>query len=171
MSKNKITAVRVVSMTAALVCMITIFCFSAQKAVKSNEVSGSVLERVLSVLVKDYDELPDAERTALLNKYGGLIRKIAHFGIYTVLGFFVCLSFSGTKFRYPARSGMSLAICILYAAADEIHQYFVPGRSCQFGDVLIDGGGAFLGILLAVLITAALVKLSKKEKKTNKNRS
>ena len=37
---------------------------------------------------------------------------------------------------------------ILYAISDEIHQYFVPGRSAEIRDVLIDVLGANIGILL-----------------------
>lgn len=29
-------------------------------------------------------------------------------------------------------------LCVLYAASDELHQYFVPGRAALVGDVVID---------------------------------
>lgn len=38
--------------------------------------------------------------------------------------------------------------CALYACSDELHQYFVPGRSCRFFDVCVDSTGAFFGALL-----------------------
>ncbi len=38
--------------------------------------------------------------------------------------------------------------CVLYACSDELHQYFVPGRSCKFFDVCVDSSGAFFGALL-----------------------
>ena len=38
--------------------------------------------------------------------------------------------------------------CALYACSDELHQYFVPGRSCKFFDVCVDSTGAFFGALL-----------------------
>lgn len=37
--------------------------------------------------------------------------------------------------------------CALYACSDELHQYFVPGRSCKFFDVCVDSTGAFFGAL------------------------
>ena len=40
------------------------------------------------------------------------------------------------------------AVC--YAATDELHQWFVPGRSCEFRDVCVDGAGALIGCLAAV---------------------
>ena len=36
-------------------------------------------------------------------------------------------------------------IAILYAITDEVHQRFVPGRSCQAADWAIDTAGAALG--------------------------
>ncbi len=39
--------------------------------------------------------------------------------------------------------------CVAYAISDEIHQYFVPGRSSDYRDVLADACGA--AIILAVL--------------------
>ena len=46
---------------------------------------------------------------------------------------------------------ISLIIGIVYATSDEIHQSFVPGRSPQFTDVMIDTMGVTLGILLIML--------------------
>ena len=36
----------------------------------------------------------------------------------------------------------------LYAATDEVHQLFVPGRSGQVSDVLLDSAGAIAGLAL-----------------------
>lgn len=41
-----------------------------------------------------------------------------------------------------------LAFCALYAMSDEIHQAFVPFRSCESVDWLIDIAGSMLGILV-----------------------
>lgn len=35
-----------------------------------------------------------------------------------------------------------------YAVFDEIHQIFIPGRSCQVKDMLIDSSGVLLAVLL-----------------------
>ena len=48
--------------------------------------------------------------------------------------------------------GRAFRIAALYAATDELHQYFVPGRACMFTDVCIDSFGALLGILFATVI-------------------
>lgn len=43
-------------------------------------------------------------------------------------------------------------IGILYAATDELHQYFVPGRSCDFTDWLADIAGLACGALIIYII-------------------
>lgn len=52
------------------------------------------------------------------------------------------------------------ALGALYAISDEIHQTFVPGRSGQVQDVLID----FLGVIIGICVLLFLVKLFNKGK-------
>jgi len=42
---------------------------------------------------------------------------------------------------------MAALFCVIYAATDEFHQYFIEGRSGEFKDVCIDGIGAVLGTM------------------------
>ena len=46
----------------------------------------------------------------------------------------------------------AFAIGALYAVSDEIHQIFVPGRSCELRDILIDSAGVLVGILAFQLL-------------------
>ena len=48
---------------------------------------------------------------------------------------------------------LSWAFGTFYAITDEIHQYFVPGRFCDWKDVCIDSAGVALGCLICSLIT------------------
>ena len=54
--------------------------------------------------------------------------------------------------NYKNNIYIPIIICILYAISDEIHQLFVPGRSGQVSDVLLDTLGAFTGIMIYKLI-------------------
>ena len=76
------------------------------------------------------------------------IRKLAHLTVFCILQI---ISFS--IFRTFGKSFLTSAIYSLlivfgYASFDEIHQYFVPGRSCQFTDVLIDTLGGLVGLTI-----------------------
>ena len=50
---------------------------------------------------------------------------------------------------------MAWGAATLYAATDEFHQLFVPGRAGLPTDVLIDATGAALGLLVACSLMAA----------------
>ena len=45
---------------------------------------------------------------------------------------------------------LAILLASAYGATDELHQYFVPGRSCDVLDWLADTVGALVGGLLAV---------------------
>ena len=57
-----------------------------------------------------------------------------------------------------------MLVGVLYAASDEFHQSFVPGRSPSIVDVGIDSLGVLTGIL-AVLIIISIYRALKSDKK------
>lgn len=78
-----------------------------------------------------------------------LIDKLYHVLGYTVLGFLVTHAFvnaSSHIFRH-APWIFSFLFVILYAASDEWHQSFVPGRSVSILDWTADCIGGFLGVV------------------------
>jgi VanZ family protein len=64
-----------------------------------------------------------------------------------ILGVLVANCLLNTNVPKPRLFLLALLICILYAISDEIHQMFIPGRSGQVSDVLIDSTGGLVGIL------------------------
>lgn len=80
-----------------------------------------------------------------------VVRKTAHFSEYLVLAILSAHAFD------PKRSGCregivaALVLVMLVSSIDETIQLFVPGRSGQVADVLIDCSGALVGILLRTL--------------------
>lgn len=48
----------------------------------------------------------------------------------------------------PAGVSVAIVLSILYAATDEWHQSFVPGRSASVFDVLVDTSGILLGLIV-----------------------
>ena len=72
-----------------------------------------------------------------------VLRKIAHAAEFAVLGFLL--------HRALRRDGWALALGIAYAASDELHQHFVPGRQGSPLDVLIDAVGVAVGVYVGRL--------------------
>jgi VanZ family protein len=72
-----------------------------------------------------------------------MLRKIAHFGEFFLLGF----GMQGTLY-YGKKYNMSkpMLLCLLVAIADETIQMHVAGRSSEIMDIWIDFAGAVVGV-------------------------
>ena len=93
-----------------------------------------------------------------------LVRKMAHFTEYAVLGVMMYLLFSTP--RKQSRGLLPAAACLAAAGVDEFLQRFADGRAPGLRDVAIDFAGACLGILLA----AALLALAYRARKTRREK-
>ena len=75
-----------------------------------------------------------------------MLRKSAHAIVFAVLAALALQAFRSSELRHPAI--WAIALASVYAASDELHQAFVPGRTPFVGDVAIDIAGAAAGLLL-----------------------
>lgn len=142
-------------------CMVLIFCFSAQDASESDKTSDSFTVKVLSTVSSKFNDLDEEKKAEVVDSLTFPVRKAAHFSIYFVLGIFSALTFiSVKKLEFYYNSLIAFLLCFLYAVSDEIHQYFVKGRSCEIRDMLIDSTAA----LLAVIIVTAAIKIEREKK-------
>ena len=69
----------------------------------------------------------------------------------------VTRTFPLNPIQYPLT--MSILFSFLYACTDELHQIFVPGRSAQFRDILIDTLGASFGATITYLTIKLFAKI------------
>ena len=130
--KNKLNIILV------LIWMLLIFLMSSYNANMSSEQSGVIVNFIANIL-----NINNLELLSLI------IRKLAHYTEYLILGLLLVNLLKDYHNKYLL---ISLIICILYATSDEIHQLFVPGRSCQFLDILIDTLGSITGTYLYKLL-------------------
>ena len=80
-------------------------------------------------------------------------RKTCHLTEYAVLAWLFWRAIRKPVKHDPrpwrwTEAGLALAIVFLYAAGDELHQAFVPSRTAQISDVLIDTCGGAVALLL-----------------------
>src|SRR5690349_9637518 len=73
-----------------------------------------------------------------------IFKKGAHFTVYAVLAVLFRRALPPSRWIW----WLSWICTVLYAASDEWHQSFVPGRHPQATDVLIDASGAVAGLLI-----------------------
>ena len=111
--------------------MLLIFLHSAMPADMSSAESGFLVDTLTKVF----------HLTISVETLTFIIRKAAHFTEYLLLGL---------SLRWGMESSLLHVwlIGVVYAVTDEIHQLFVPGRSCEFRDICIDAAGVLAGVLL-----------------------
>lgn len=161
MSRSRVSiAVTVLLWLLVLATMVQIFRFSSENATKSSETSGKFVRTVAEAVVPAYKKMTPKEQDSFVKSVMKMVRKVAHFAIFGSLGLWLWLLIS----RYRKNFILPLAVIIsaLYACADELHQTFIPGRSGQIKDVLIDTAGAFTGALTAFILFFIWQKLKNK---------
>jgi hypothetical protein len=91
-----------------------------------------------AALIFAFSSVPDLGTG--LGTWDLVLRKLAHAAEFAVLG--------ALLLRAVAAERTALALGIAYAATDELHQHFVPGRLGSPVDVLIDAAGVAIGVAL-----------------------
>ena len=156
--------IKVISCVATIGIMALIFWFSSQNSGDSSDISRGFLMFIINLFPGSSGLGADA-RLELVDALHGIIRKIAHFTIYAVLGFSSAAAVWSISER-PVKKALVLSVplCAMYSVTDELHQSFISGRSGELRDVLIDTSGALAGgLLLILLVTLVIRKKHKKE--------
>jgi len=155
----KLNTKKVTSVLLVILWMSIIFYFSAQEASISAGQSGNIV-RVIEKSVKIISGKEISFERGMMLGVEKFVRKLAHFFLYTILGMLVlnCV----TIFNVQKKKTFSMVVCLIYAISDEMHQLFVPGRSGQISDILLDFAGSIVGIL----ILSGLYCLIKNRRKT-----
>lgn len=78
------------------------------------------------------------------------IDKLAHFIEYAILGFLVMRAFSNSKtgISRPVLATLAVSAAVLFAATDEWHQSFIPGRFTDIIDLTFDFIGSMVGVYI-----------------------
>jgi len=88
-----------------------------------------------------------------------LYRKIAHFGEYAVLAFFLFRVFRARLNIITSQSILfTLTVLFFYALSDEAHQLLVSGRSGRMVDVGIDFVGGIFGAVFSGIVYDRKIK-------------
>ena len=159
-------AVPLLLWAAVLFLVAVIFHFSAQPAAQSSETSSPFVDVYIRLFHPEADGLSPEERFDLRESASFIVRKTAHFSIYTLLGALLTAAVSATFSAYGMkRLWLPFLLGALWAVSDEIHQYFVPGRSCELRDMTIDSAGVLLGVLLFTACARVTFSIRKKRRK------
>ncbi len=151
---------KILLLSAALYAFWIICMFSSQTAAVSSGESVSLigsgirfLERLGFINPQNPEYQNIVEKIYALH---GVLRTFAHFFVFMVLGFFYDAAVCEYEEKSTSAIGKSLVLGLFAAGVDEIHQYFVPGRSAQIIDVLVDFSGVLLGVTAFCLLCLKL---------------
>lgn len=149
--KKNLIFKRVLFLILLAIAFYVIYNFSAQ----NGEMSGSLSQKVTEFIVKIVSKIKTmdtATRLHWIEKLHPIVRKLAHFGVYTVVGFSIMGFMCTFDIRNIFKVLISFVVGVIYAISDEFHQYFIPGRSARVLDVCIDSFGVLTGIFILVII-------------------
>lgn len=156
--------IRIILVILIILNCMMIFNFSAEKSEKSDETSGRVVNTIIEINPRTKN-LNQKEKEIQKEKIVKPVRKTAHFSIYCTLGLLIYMFLSTYDINSKKKILISIMLSIIYACSDEIHQLFIPGRSGQIKDVLIDSAGASFGIIIGIIV----LNIINKGKEINQN--
>ena len=143
-----------------VIWMLVIFCFSHQQGNESEQTSKGVVITILNMITKN---LEIENKQEIIFIADAIIRKLAHYTIYILGGLLI----AGFVKTLPVKTKQVILYSILvgaaYASSDELHQFFVPGRSAKATDVLIDTIGIATGVFVYVLISQMICNYKQKK--------
>ena len=126
---------RAIAITVAVLAALMVYLLGT--GLFSFQWSGALLHHGLQALAISLP--PETERWLNIN-----LRLAAHVGQYFVLFFVLAW--------LPSLSPTSvLGLTVLAAVADEVHQYFVPSRTCSPRDLELDLAGALAAYVLYLM--------------------
>lgn len=138
--------------------MIVIYSKSAQpyqqqdiKPFLAAKISADTLQAILP----DIEFYYDGELVTYTKPYNMLeffIRKGGHVTEYFILAALFWGTLRATHLRTGRAFLLAFVLAVLYAATDEYHQTFIPGRTGHAIDIAVDASGAMLALLLLLLL-------------------
>ena len=113
----------------------------------SDSFSAPNTSRIIGPIVLWLFPNTSAESMAIIHL---IIRKIAHFTEYGILGYLSVRAFRTSPGEYLRKYWffLSFAVVVAYALIDEYHQSFVPSRTASIYDSFLDMSGGLTVILL-----------------------
>ena len=167
--KEYIVIKRIFFLTIMLLTFSIIYAFSEQ----NEEISGSLSIKVTEFIVEVISKITNIDLVTKIHyveKLHLIVRKLAHFSIYLVVGFSTMGFMCTFNMRNSIKIILSLCIGTSYAITDEIHQSFIPGRCPSILDVGIDSLGVISGIFIIILLIIVTEKISTNIKNKSKSK-
>ena len=157
---DKKEQIKILKIILIIIWMITVFMFSGQKG----ETSGNTSRNFTVTILRIITGRNIAQDNPFIEGIQLIIRKLAHYTIYTIGGFLIMNYAYTTNKTMKQKILYSISFGAGYAITDEIHQFFVPERSARIFDVGIDTLGVITGVLIYIILRKIIQKVINKNK-------
>lgn len=158
---DKKIQIKILKLILIILWMIVIFIFSGQQGTESGNTSREFTVAIIKIISGKSLALDDP----FVEGIQLFIRKMAHFTIYAIGGFLIMNYAYTTEKTMKQKILYSVAIGGGYAITDEIHQFFVSGRSARILDVGIDTAGVIVGIMIYLALRKLIELVINKTRK------
>lgn len=137
----------------AILIMILIFIYSSKPADISGQESMAVTDYIYTVYENISGQTESTEeRIENVSSLETVVRKGAHFTEYAMLAAAIAWPLRRRGLLGYSLLFATMGLTVFYVMTDEFHQTFVPGRSGEIRDVLIDSVGALTGYIIFIII-------------------
>lgn len=149
---------KIVNLIFIIAWMVIVFTFSNQGGTESSGISGKVTNKIDNIF--HITQGCSTQDIKIVRKnIEHIIRKMAHYSIYALGGFLIYFEINMFKLPFVFKVLFAQMAGSLYACTDEMHQMFIPGRTADIRDVVIDSCGVFAGIIVSIIIVLILDKI------------
>lgn len=153
----------VIVFVSVIVALIVLFVFG--NSLKSREESKKDSDAVVGIIGPIIEAICGRE----VENVGFIVRKMAHFAEFGVLGLAVSGLVAVVDYRQKWKfCGYGLLFCLFVAVCDEFIQNFT-GRGSAVGDVLIDFSGAITGYFVMIALVE-IIKFARNKKSYKKEK-
>jgi VanZ family protein len=131
-----------------IISVIIIFFFTELPSFNGQSTAVVISKTVVANEVTHYVVSPTSGSLMTLNELNILFRKSAHIFVFGVLAFLFFKCLDSRRYSYL----FAWFFTVLYAAFDEWHQSFIPGRVAAIKDVMFDSIGALVALLIVYFL-------------------
>ena len=155
--RNLLNKKTILKVLLCIICLGVIF----YNGTRQGEISQKASKKVINVATKIMRVTPASEEQSniKLSDINYYVRKNAHFFQYLILSILMCSAVREFKLYEMSEIFLILFLILLFPVADEFIQKYIPGRTSNVFDVVIDFSGGILGMLLSYIF----YKVSKKK--------
>ena len=147
--------------------LFTIYNFSGQTGTESGALSLKVTKWLAALLNPDLQTLSADGQDAVIRYLHPIVRKLAHFSEYALLGALIMCAALCHTWGLDARVTVAVVCSGMAGLVDEFLQLFISGRAGSYRDAAIDFSGAVLGISVICALRALILSVYRAQKARN----